>query len=154
MCTVDKTNQVVQGIASRIQRGTCWRTFTVRAITDNGSFDTEYKKRSKAIRNGDMYPTWTIQAYIGPDDLAPSKILCTVGIIRTTELFAYINNELATRHFETWGDFEEALRYDSSIGELAVRQNYSGGAVFLSCSWDKMIAKGIDMKILYGVFDD
>lgn len=154
MCTIDRANQVVQGVASRIQHGNCWRTFTVRAITDNGSFETELKKRSRAIKNGDMYPTWTMQAYISSDIDDPTKIQCTVGIVRTVDLFNYILEHLNNEHFTTQRDFFNALNCWSSIGELDVRKNYYGGAVFLSCDWDLMINKGIEVNILQGVFDE
>ena len=152
MCTVDSVNQIVQGIASRVQRGTCWRTFTIRTITDNGSFDTELKKRSRAIANGDMYPTWTIQGYISPDDDDPSKIKCTVGIVRTVDLFKYIQNELSNAGFTNQKEFFNALQCWSCIEELGVKKNYFGG-IFLSCDWDKMLQRGYVVNILQGVFD-
>lgn len=152
MCTIDKEHQVVQGIASRIQWGTCWRTFTIRALTDSGSFDTELKKRSMAIKKGDMYPTWTMQAYIRHDLQDDTKILCTIGIIRTVDLFDYVMGEITDQHF-TGDEFFDALQNQFSIGEVDVRKNYAGGAVFLTCNWDKLINHGVDIKILNGVFD-
>ena len=53
----------VRGIASRIQHGHCWRTFTVRASKTNGA-TTEYEKRSVALLHDFIYPYWTVQAYI------------------------------------------------------------------------------------------
>ena len=152
MCTIDKTKQVVQGIASRIQRGPCWRTFTIRAITDNGSINTELKKRALAIRNGDMYPTWTVQGYIS-DDSDPTKSICTVGVVRTVDLFDYILESIRAEGINTVAGLIEALDKMPYIGDMDVRQNYSGGAIFLSCNWDRMILKGIDVKILSGIFD-
>jgi len=153
MCTIDRQNQVIQGIASRIQRGPCWRTFTIRAITDNGSLNTELKKRALAIKNGDMYPTWTVQAYINTDDTDVSKIKCTVGIVRTVELFDYILDNIKDEGINTVAGLVEALDKQPYIGDIDVRQNYSGGAIFVSCNWDRMILKGIDVKILTGLFD-
>lgn len=153
MCTVDTQNQVIQGVASRVQYCQCFRTFTIRTITDNGSFDTELKKRSRAIKNGDMYPTWTTQAYVYPDPTDPDKMICTVGIVRTVDLFNYALEHLENEHFTTKQDFYNALQCWSSIGELGVRKNYIGGAVFLSCDWDLMKQHGIPITILEGVFD-
>lgn len=153
MCTIDKGTQTVQGIASRVQHGNCWRTFTIRAVTDNGSFDTELKKRSRAIKRGDMYPTWTMQAYIEPDPDDSDKTLCTVGIVRTVDLFSYTQEILNKEQFTTSKDFYNALYCWSNIGDLGIRKNAYGGAIFLTCNWDKMLAKGIDVNILQGVFD-
>lgn len=153
MCTVDKNHQTVQGVASRIQEGPCWRTFTIRAITDHGNLDTEFRKRSQAIANGDMYPTWTIQAYITRSDEDPDKLICTVGVIRTTELFTYIMDQLSDEHFATWGDFRQAITSRYDINELDIRSAGDGGAIFLVCSWDKLIEHNINLTILQGEFD-
>lgn len=58
--------QGVRGMASRIQRGRSWRTFTVRAARDSGS-RTEFEKRTFGIENGFLYPYYTMQAYVGDD---------------------------------------------------------------------------------------
>jgi hypothetical protein len=151
MVTIDKQHQTVQGIASRIQHGPCWHTFTVRALTDRGNFDTELKKRLLAIQNGDMYPTWTIQAYVFPVN---GLIQCTVGVIRTVELFNYIKDQLSSRTFKDEEDFFDMLRYDTSIGELDIRRNSQGGAVFIACDWETLIHRGINLTIMEGTFGD
>lgn len=152
MCTVDMQNQCVQGIASRIQRGRCYNTFTVRAITDNGSLETEFRKRSLAITNGNMYPTWTVQAYVYDDLDDPDKEICTAGIIRTTDLFDYIINQLKGKGLHTWQDFIDMLHNNYSIGEIDVRC-IPGGAIFLSCDWNTIQHHGINVDVLNGVFD-
>lgn len=152
MCTIDNKHNCVQGIASRIQYGRCYRSFTIRTITDNGNLETEFMKRATAIKNGDMYPTWTIQAYVYPHDSDDTKLQCTVGVIRTTELFSYIIDQLQNRGLNTWDDFEELVRNDYSVGELDIRR-IPGGAIFFSCDWDTIAHHGIDIHILEGVFD-
>lgn len=151
MCNVDRQNQTVQGIASRVQKGTCWETFTIRALTDSGNFNTELKKRSCAIYNGDMYPTWTMQAYLTPVD---SKTKCTVGIVRTTELFNYILSNIAKEHFDTTEALIDALKIRSSIGELEIKQIIGGGAVLVTCSWNKLKAAGVNVTILESEYDN
>lgn len=153
MVTIDNQSQTVQGIASRVQTGMCYRTFTIRAITDNGSIDTELKKRSLAIRNGDMYPTWTIQAYICNNALDNTKVDCTVGVVRTIDLFNYILDQITKvegiHHTDALIDI---LRHRFNIGSIGVRNN-PYGAVFLTCDWDLLIASGVDVRILQDTFD-
>lgn len=85
------TSEGVRGIASRVQRGHCWRTFTVRAAKTNGA-TTEYEKRSVAILNEYIYPYWTVQAYVN-DGVA------IVGFVRTYDLYKYIwEHDVKTRH--------------------------------------------------------
>lgn len=152
MCTVDTHNQVVQGIASRVQTGSCYNSFTIRAVTDNGSLDTEFRKRAKAITNGDMYPTWTVQAYVTPYPEDESKVTCTVGIVRTTELFSYMMSQFENENFQTWQDFYDAMTSRFNIGELSIKQIISGGAIFLVCDWDALMDHGVDVTILQETF--
>ena len=153
MVTIDNQSQTVQGIASRVQTGMCYRTFTIRAITDNGSIDTELKKRSLAIRNGDMYPTWTIQAYICNNNLDDTKVDCTVGVVRTIDLFNYILDQITkVEGIHHTADLIDLLRHRFNIGSIGVRNN-PYGAVFLTCDWDLLIASGVDVRILQATFD-
>lgn len=154
MCTIDKDHQTVQGIASRVQEGPCWRTFTVRALTDHGSLGTEFRKRSQAIANGDMYPTWTIQAYVTRKISDPDKVICTIGIVRTKELFSYIMDQLSDQNFATWGDFRDAITSQYNINEIDIRSAVDGGAIFLVCDWDKLISHDINVTVLEGEFDN
>lgn len=151
MCTIDTANQVVQGIASRVQQGPCWRTFTIRAITDNGNFDTELKKRALAIRNGDMYPTWTIQAYISSEGV--NAVRSTVGIVRTVDLFGYVINQIKSDNISTTSELIDRLVNDYSIGTLSIRRNISG-SVFLVCDWNDLIKEGIHISVLEDIFPE
>ena len=153
MCTIDTNKQVVQGIASRVQTGPCYRTFTIRAITDNDSLSTEFKKRAEAIKNGDMYPTWTIQAYISENPDNDSQLICTVGVVRTVELFNYLMAQFDGENIVSWGDFYNMLQTRYSIKEVEIKTAFTGGAVFLACDWDKLIASGVHVDILQGIFD-
>ena len=76
------------GIASRIQRGFCWNTFTVRCGRESGSM-TEFKKRTVNMKNEGLFPALTLQAYVEPHD----KKLLGMAIIRTVELWEYIEKE-------------------------------------------------------------
>ena len=153
MCTIDNQKHTVQGIASRVQKGYCYRTFTIRAITDNGSLDTELKKRALAIKNGDMYPTWTVQAYIADNPTNDTKVDCTVGVVRTTDLFDYIFKQAANVAgiHDTHALIDELL-HGYGIGSVGIRHNPTG-AVFLTCDWDSMRLSGINIHILQDTFD-
>lgn len=75
---------VVQGniypVASRVQYGTCWASFTVRYSKPSGA-RTEYHKRVDAIRRGALYPRYTIQAYVSGPDLLAAAIVKTETLI-------------------------------------------------------------------------
>lgn len=75
-------NEGVRGIASRIQHGHCWRTFTVRASKASGA-TTEYEKRSVALLHNYMYPYWTMQTYIHENT-------ARIAVCRTYDLYKYI----------------------------------------------------------------
>lgn len=80
----------MRGIASRVQWDTNYRSFTVRAGLPSGN-RTEIHKRLHAIRNQDkgyLYPHLTIQAYV----TKASGRLIGAGIIKTTDLYEYIEN--------------------------------------------------------------
>jgi len=76
----------VIGIASRIQKGINWETFTVRKSRESGT-KTEFDKVSKAIENGSIYPFYTVQAYI-----KDSKIE-GMAICRTKSLYQLIKDK-------------------------------------------------------------
>lgn len=92
---IDHTKKITTGIASRIQRSDkCWETFTVRCLRDNNT-PTEYFKRDCALKNGDISPALTYQAYVKP---AGDK-LTAMAIARTSDIFDFIaNGDILTRH--------------------------------------------------------
>lgn len=56
----------IRGIASRVQWGPCYESFTIRTRLPSGN-ETEFQKRLRAIENSDkghIFPHLTIQAYL------------------------------------------------------------------------------------------
>lgn len=113
----------VRGIASRVQVGHCWNTFTVRARKVNGA-RTEYEKRSVALTNDYIYPYWTLQAYM-TDNVA------TVGIVKTRDLYKYIwEHDVQTKYTDNakfyvvdWSELPtqvEKIAYvsDTNVGNI------------------------------------
>lgn len=80
---------VMRGIASRIQWGENWRTFTIRRERPNG-VNTELAKRLYAIDHPEhnwLVPAITVQAYLTKPK--PGGRLLQAGIIRTRDLYQY-----------------------------------------------------------------
>ena len=71
---INEAKDGVRGIASRIQHGFDFKTFTIRA-------KTEYKKRANAIDNNYLYPYYTLQAYIKNDRLKLMALAKTKDVI-------------------------------------------------------------------------
>jgi hypothetical protein len=78
----------VRGIASRIQVGKNWRSFTIRLSVNSGA-RTEYEKRLAAIESCDgwMYPALTIQAY----SQSRAGPIIEAGIAYTRDVIGYIS---------------------------------------------------------------
>jgi len=110
----------LRGIASRIQIGTDWKTFTIRMMRDSGAC-TEYEKRKFAINSdkGWLYPQITIQAY---SQTKEGPIL-SCGISRTVDIIQFIDNKLH-------------------------KSRRTSNALFAVCSWAEMIAAGYNVKVL------
>jgi hypothetical protein len=75
-------------IAGRAQRGTNWRTFTIRISRPSGA-RTEYEKRLWAVKhrhNGVLFPYWTTHSYLTSDG---SSVLA-IGLAKTEELYPWI----------------------------------------------------------------
>lgn len=78
--------QGMRGIASRVQVGRAWDTFTIRLSRDSGAA-TEFSKRRDAISSGRwVYPAVTVQAYLGGWD---GPVL-SVGVALTKDIIAFI----------------------------------------------------------------
>src|SRR5579859_8047998 len=78
---------MLRGIASRIQYGRYYPTFTLRYKRSSGAV-TEFEKRLYAIRHvaqGYIYPHWTIQAYLSK----PNGQLLAVAVTETSSLYLY-----------------------------------------------------------------
>lgn len=82
-----KAECAIRGIASRVQWGEAWNTYTIRYSRPSG-IDTEYQKRIKAIDNqarGYLIPQLTIQAYASHPKRKGR--LLSASVVRTKDLF-------------------------------------------------------------------
>ncbi len=70
----------VYGVASRVQYGKNYRTFTVRKERDSKAV-TEYEKRVSAIHNKALYPKYTMQSYIVDENVIGLAIVKTADLI-------------------------------------------------------------------------
>lgn len=109
----------MRGVASRLQWGKAWRTFTIRKERESGT-KTEYEKRKYAIENGYLYPRITMQAYIDH-----KQNIVTIGIAYTEDIIRCIDN-----------------------GNCKIRRtgaDQKGQASFYVVEWDEMKAKGMKL---------
>jgi hypothetical protein len=83
-----KDNLGLQGIASRVQFGNAWNSFTIRTKRHTGA-KTEYEKRIEQIKNGYIYPYFTLQAYF---DNTNDLNLLSICIIKTKDLYYELEN--------------------------------------------------------------
>lgn len=85
----------LQGIAWRAQWGEkAWDTFTIRYQRHTGT-ETEYEKRIRQIRDGYLYPAFTMQGYF--DDRLTNNPL-SVGIVKTIDLYHLIIGTPSVTH--------------------------------------------------------
>lgn len=100
----------MRGIASRVQYGTSYDSFTVRTTLPSGA-DTELQKRQAALADPDagwLYPALTVQAYV------KDGTLLTAAMVRTKDLIPLATQRLAdgyqrpspTRELFTWVPWE------------------------------------------------
>jgi hypothetical protein len=77
---------VMRGIASRVQWGHDWSTFTVRRSVPSGR-PTEYDKRSAALcgDRGYLCPHLTVQAYIAGGQLLSVGVATTAAVIAAVD---------------------------------------------------------------------
>ncbi len=73
----------MQGIASRVQFDDYFNSFTIRLERDSGS-KTEFEKRIYAIKNGYMFPEFTMHSYF--NNRTDLKLI-SIAIIKTVDLF-------------------------------------------------------------------
>jgi hypothetical protein len=79
----------LQGIAARVQWGFNYNTFTIRMQRKTGA-KTELEKRIEQIKNGYIYPAYTLQAYF---DNRKENNLLSIAIIKTIDLYTlYFSN--------------------------------------------------------------
>ena len=116
------------GIASRIQRGRVWRSFTVRKERKSGSL-TEFEKRRQAIKKKSLYPLLTMQAYIEERNRN-----VVIGLVRTEDLIDFIE------------------KYNPETKETGAGK--IGQASFYTCYWDALIEHGYKVVVLEGKYGD
>lgn len=116
------------GIASRIQRGRVWRSFTVRKERKSGSL-TEYEKRKQAIKKKSLYPLLTMQAYI---EERTNNVV--IGLVRTEDLIDFIE------------------KYNPKTKKTGADK--IGQASFYTCYWDALIEHGYKVVVLEGKYGD
>ena len=87
-------DDVVYGVASRVQYGYPYNTFTVRKRRASGAM-TEYDKRRMAIKSGGVYPFLTMQTYVDTN----TREINSLAVMKTTDLFDFIEKGYAdTNH--------------------------------------------------------
>lgn len=117
----------IRGIASRVQYGKAWDTFTVRTSRESGK-ETEYAKRQWSIDNEYIYPYYTLQAYVSNDDE-----LLSLAVAKTKDVMDMVEQ-----------------------GKCIKRQVYEDGrsATFAAVKWDAMQDVGYEVEVYrYKKFD-
>ena len=109
----------VYGVASRVQYGKNYRTFTVRKERESGA-ETEYSKRIKSIAHGGLSPYYTMQAYVEDGEISG------LAIVKTNDLMEYIERGFAD--------------------QAKTREDKAGQAKFYVCGWDDMRRAGYSVK--------
>jgi hypothetical protein len=82
---VENKEQIIT-VASRIQFGNNWGSFTIREQRYTGT-KTEYQKRVEAIEKGYLYPLYTCQCYFKDD-----YTFLGGAIMRTVDLYKSLEN--------------------------------------------------------------
>jgi len=92
----------MRGIASRVQHGIAYNTFTIRMNRHNGS-ETEYQKRLAAIKGegGWIYPHLTVQAYAQTKE---GPIL-SAAVAKTEDVIDFIERNMHETRRTTNADF-------------------------------------------------
>jgi len=112
----------IYGIASRIQFGRCYETFTIRKERESG-VKTEYEKRKYAIENDLLYPKLTFQGYFDLNN----NIVEGFAIAKTKDIIWMIDNNYCR--------------------QKQTRPNQKGQASFYIVSWHDMLNKKLDIYI-------
>lgn len=97
----------IRGLASRVQWGEDWRTFTVRFSRPSG-VPTEYHKRMAALHAKDegwLFPALTAQAYL----TKRAEQLLSVAIVTTADLYAFLESYNLENNKRTTSSGEEFL---------------------------------------------
>ena len=103
----------VFGLASRVQYGKNWRTFTIRKMRESAT-KTEYEKRKSAIAVEGIIPKYDMQLYVDSNN----EEILGLAIAKTKDLIEFIECGYAE--------------------EKATGMDKIGQAKFYICSWDKL----------------
>lgn len=110
--------------SSRVQRGECRKSFTLRGTRPNGAV-TEFAKLQYALQRHEPMPTYSIQAFVEADEQ-----IATVAIARTIDLIRYVERNPEIRTTATgetffvipWSVLERVKVYlvhtDGQVGRL------------------------------------
>lgn len=114
----------IKGIASRVQDGESWETFTIRKSRNSGT-KTEYQKRKEAIETGEwLYPYWTVQSYI--TDRNNGELLS----------FALTKTERLINMITQWEEAGQPLdMYRNGLPYSVIGIRATGNADFYWLSW-------------------
>jgi hypothetical protein len=115
---IRRPDGLMRGLASRVQWGKPYNTFSIRYALRSGGL-TEYAKRRRAIEEGYLFPALTVQAYLSEKH----GQLLSAAVADTRELYEYIAEHLKLRH-------------------QAVRVVQYGSNDFIAVSWDAYLAAG------------
>lgn len=113
----------MRGVASRMQAGADYRTFSIRRTRRSGT-RTEFAKRLEAIKaaaHGALYPALTVQGYVATRDQGP---LLSVAVCRTADLYLYIE-----------------------ANEPRIPVKPTNNATFFCPTWKSLQAGGVDVRV-------
>lgn len=121
----------MRGLASRVQWGPAYNSFTVRIALPSGA-ETEYHKRIRALdqtEQGFLYPHLTVQAYLDQQ----GGTLLSAAVVRTADLFEKARLLVENR---------PKLRLEERGKLFGFRQN-PDGTEFLYMSWSYLRYEGV-----------
>lgn len=131
----------VRGIASRIQKGASYRTFTIRFERASGNV-TEWTKRMMSVTHleeGVALPGITLQAYYKRKGVFSGAAVRTIPlyqhIIRTLE-----NAGVPAADLETFGK-----RQSKELFGFWHQENFDGRSSFIAVCWDKLKEAGVEV---------
>lgn len=127
---VDKNIPMMRGLASRVQWGSRWDTFSIRYRLPSGQ-RTEFEKRLTSIANrdhGHLYPHLTVQAYL--DQKGGDLLSCAV--VETTALYRIAEQM----------DKEDIFHNSDEPEYFGIRRLHDG-TEFIYLHWDFLIYHGV-----------
>lgn len=127
---VDRGIPMMRGLASRVQWGGRYDTFSIRYRLPSGQ-PTEFAKRVTSIQNkgkGHLFPHFTVQAYL---DQAGGKLL-SCAVIETEALFS------VAQEMDGKGIFKNSYHQD----KFGIK-TLPNGTEFIYLQWDFLLYHGI-----------